>query len=299
MGNLSASYDVDMALKYGVEVAALYNKLEYLARYTTREDGYCWRTAEELEKEIGLSKKQQALAIKKLENAGLIYTKVTYIQGTQKRSKHFFVVGTSNPESYQTSLSEIPESNQTAITESYQTSLSVSAESNFLYNNNQTVINKHNNIKEKNIKEKPIKHKYGEYNNVLLSDADLEKLKAELPNSYLDYIERVSGYMQSTGKKYKDHLATIRNWARNDQKKGYSNGYSKPNYSQPAQPKKEETEEEIQKRQHEQYLKLCEAFGWNPDDDFEEVEEKSPEERLREIYEEQERVREGRKREWT
>ena len=167
MGNLSASYDVDMALKYGVEVAALYNKLEYLARYTTREDGYCWRTAEELEKEIGLSKKQQALAIKKLENAGLIYTKVTYIQGTQKRSKHFFVVGTSNPESYQTSLSEIPESNQTEITESYQTSLSESAESNFLYNNNQTVINKHNNIKEKNKKEKPIKHKYGEYNNVL------------------------------------------------------------------------------------------------------------------------------------
>ena len=84
-----------------------------------------------------------------------------------------------------------------------------------------------------------------------------------------------------------------------DNKNGQqNNGYSQPNYSQPAQPKKEETEEEIQKRQHEQYLKLCEAFGWNPDEDFEEVEEKSPEERLREIYEEQERVREGRKREW-
>lgn len=79
----------------------------------------------------------------------------------------------------------------------------------------------------------------------------------------------------------------------------YSTGYSKPNYSQPAQPKKEETEEEIQKRQHEQYLRLCEEFGWDPDADVEEVEEKSPEERLREIYEEQERVREGRKREWT
>ena len=57
----------------------------------------------------------------------------------------------------------------------------------------------------------------------------------------------------------------------------YSTGYSKPsysqqNYSQPVQPKKEETEEEIQKRQHEQYLRLCEAMGVDPDaeidDDF-------------------------------
>jgi DNA-binding transcriptional regulator GbsR (MarR family) len=269
MGNLSASYDVDMALKYGVEVAALYNKLEYLARYTTREDGYCWRTAEELEKEIGLSKKQQALAIKKLENAGLIYTKVTYIQGTQKRSKHFFVVGTSSPESYQTSLSEIPESNQTEISESYQTSLSESAESNFLYNNNQTVINKHNNIKEKNKKEKPIKHKHGEYNNVLLSDAEFEKLKAEFPNDYQSRIERLSGYMQSTGKSYKDHLATIRNWARRDNNNGYSKpSYSQRNYSQPVQQKREETEEERQQRVHEQYLRAMEAFGIDPNEKF-------------------------------
>ena len=78
--------------------------------------------------------------------------------------------------------------------------------------------------------------------------------------------------------------------------KGNTNTYNAP---QPQQKPHEETEEEINKRQQEQYLKLCEAFGWNPDEDFEEVEEKSPEERLREIYEEQERVREGRKREWT
>lgn len=146
-------------------------------------------------------------------------------------------------------------------------------------------------------KEKPIKHKHGEYNNVMLSDAEFEKLKAEFPNDYQSRIERLSGYMQSTGKSYKDHLATIRNWARRDN----NNGYSQPSYSQRnySQPKKEETEEEIQKRQHDQYLRLCEEFGWDPDADVEEVEEKSPEERLRELYEEQERVREGRKREWT
>lgn len=284
MGNLSASYDVDMALKYGVEVAALYNKLEYLARYTTREDGYCWRTAEELEKEIGLSKKQQALAIKKLENAGLIYTKVTYIQGTQKRSKHFFVVGTSNPESYQTSLSENPESNQTEISESYQTSLSESAESNFLYNNNHTVINKHNNIKKERKKENSFDEILKDVENSDLKELYIEyiKMRKLIKKPMTDralrmLMKKVNDLEPNSIDRQKKLLenAIVSNWLSVYPLKDngtYSACYSKPNYSQPAQPKKEETEEEIQKRQHEQYLRLCEAMGVDPDaeidDDF-------------------------------
>lgn len=64
---------------------------------------------------------------------------------------------------------------------------------------------------------KKVKHKYGEYKNVLLTDEELEKLKNEYPD-YLDRIERLSSYVESTGKKYKSHYATIRNWARNDKK---------------------------------------------------------------------------------
>lgn len=63
---------------------------------------------------------------------------------------------------------------------------------------------------------KPARHKYGEYNNVLLSDEELEKLKAEFPADYQERIERLSSYVASTGKSYKNHLATIRNWARKD-----------------------------------------------------------------------------------
>lgn len=65
----------------------------------------------------------------------------------------------------------------------------------------------------------PKRHKYGEYKNVLLSDEDLEKLKSELPDTYQDYIERLSAYIASKGAKYKNHLATIRNWARGDKEK--------------------------------------------------------------------------------
>ena len=71
--------------------------------------------------------------------------------------------------------------------------------------------------------ERPRKHKYGEYKNVLLTDDELEKLKAEYAD-YLDRIERLSSYIASTGKAYKSHYATIRNWARADAEKGRSNG---------------------------------------------------------------------------
>ena len=58
------------------------------------------------------------------------------------------------------------------------------------------------------------KHKYGEYKNVLLTDDELEKLKTEFPQDWQERIESLSGYLASTGKKYKNHLATIRVWAR-------------------------------------------------------------------------------------
>ena len=60
------------------------------------------------------------------------------------------------------------------------------------------------------------RHKYGEYQNVLLSDSDMEKLKKEFPTDWEDRIENLSSYMESHGKTYKNHLATIRCWARKD-----------------------------------------------------------------------------------
>ena len=65
---------------------------------------------------------------------------------------------------------------------------------------------------------KPVKHKYGEYQNVLLTDDELQKLKTEY-SDYEQRIENLSSYVASTGKRYKSHYATIRNWARKDAEK--------------------------------------------------------------------------------
>ena len=67
---------------------------------------------------------------------------------------------------------------------------------------------------------KSVRHKYGQYKNVLLTDEDMAKLQEEFPHDYSDRIERLSEYMASTGKSYKNHLATIRNWAKKDKPQG-------------------------------------------------------------------------------
>ena len=62
-----------------------------------------------------------------------------------------------------------------------------------------------------------MRHQHGAYKNVLLTDDEFEKLKKEFPD-WESRIERLSEYMASTGKTYKNHLATIRSWARRDKK---------------------------------------------------------------------------------
>ena len=67
----------------------------------------------------------------------------------------------------------------------------------------------------KSAPKKPVKHKHGEYSNVLLTDDEFGKLQEEFPDC-AERIERLSSYIASTGKAYKSHYATIRNWARKD-----------------------------------------------------------------------------------
>lgn len=93
---------------------------------------------------------------------------------------------------------------------------------------------------------KPVKYKYGEYKNVLLTDEELEKLKTEY-SDFEERIERLSSYVASTGKVYKSHYATIRNWARKDAETKTTNG---PAYHKPS--KADELEE---------FYKMAADFG--------------------------------------
>jgi hypothetical protein len=67
---------------------------------------------------------------------------------------------------------------------------------------------------------------------VLLTDEELAKLQKQFGRELPAYIERLSGYIASTGKKYKSHYATIRNWASRDVKqqptRPQARGYGAP-----------------------------------------------------------------------
>ena len=71
--------------------------------------------------------------------------------------------------------------------------------------------------KTKNKKE-IIKEKFGEFENVLLSVDELQKLKSKLGAETESYIERLSSYIASSGKRYKSHYATILSWTQKDAK---------------------------------------------------------------------------------
>lgn len=56
---------------------------------------------------------------------------------------------------------------------------------------------------------------YGSYENVLLTEQELAALQADYQD-WAERIERLSSYMESTGKTYQNHAATIRLWASKD-----------------------------------------------------------------------------------
>lgn len=85
-------------------------------------------------------------------------------------------------------------------------------------------------IKERDTGQPSVSRRYGLYGNVFLTDKDMEKLRDEFPSDYDRRIEELSEYMASKGKTYRNHLATIRSWARRDAARSYA---EKPVQSRP------------------------------------------------------------------
>ena len=76
--------------------------------------------------------------------------------------------------------------------------------------------------KERELKKGQPAPAFGRYENVFLSDTELAELQADFPTVWQEDIERLSEYMASTGRTYKNHAATIRRWAAEDLRKANS-----------------------------------------------------------------------------
>lgn len=89
----------------------------------------------------------------------------------------------------------------------------------------------HESSPTQNCESRGTKIKHGTFNNVMLTSAELEKLKQMYPDCG-DRINRLSEYIESKGAKYKSHYATIISWAKQDKKNGkaVADTSSEPNW---------------------------------------------------------------------
>lgn len=72
---------------------------------------------------------------------------------------------------------------------------------------------------------------YGKYQNVRLTEEEYHKLKDKLQSHTDTMIEKLSRYIKSSGKYYKDHYVTILNWYEEDKEKlRHKGGNKKMNY---------------------------------------------------------------------
>ena len=81
-----------------------------------------------------------------------------------------------------------------------------------------------------NGKKAPVRHKFGAYQNVLLSDEERAALERDFPLDLSERIERLSEYMASSGRTYKSHAATLRVWARRDDTERKVVSFGKPQF---------------------------------------------------------------------
>ena len=160
------------------------------------KDGYCWATSGYFAELYGITREHISRCISHLKMCDYVEVEVDKCNGNSRKI-------------YLTGL---------VIKKSQGCDLKITQNNISNYNKPSKDNNSVKKEKEKG-KEKPARYEYGRYNNVLLSDIELEALKSEFPSDWQVRIDRLSEYCESTGKIYKNHLATIRNWARRDEEK--------------------------------------------------------------------------------
>ena len=77
------------------------------------------------------------------------------------------------------------------------------------------------------------KHRFGGFSNVILTQEEYDEWLKQCPKAEF-YIERLSEYIENTGKKYANHLATMRKWWLDDKTKESVRSYDLDEHTQRA-----------------------------------------------------------------
>ena len=183
------------------------------------DKGFCWATNDYFSDLYNVNKETISRWISELIKYGYLTREIVYKEGTNQIINRYLRI---NQYPIDEIINRYPQKNQYPLDENVNNPIDEKVKEN-----NTFINNTFNNTKEyieskpspKKSKPKSTRHKYGEYENVLLTDEQFEKLKTEFPDDWKERIERVSEYCELSGKKYKNYLAVIRVWARKDKQK--------------------------------------------------------------------------------
>ena len=154
----------------------------------------CFASNQYLAEFFDLSKDRISKLISGLKNKGYITVELSYKEGTYEVDKRIIK---ANPSSY--------------FCLGGSTHLEGGGENNDYITNNYNINNNNKTSKKKTTKE--VRHKYGEFKNVLLSDKDLEKLKAEYGEELVEkYIKKMDEWIELNGRRYKNYYLALRQW---------------------------------------------------------------------------------------
>ena len=210
---LASEHSINAKLLYGL----LLNRTQLSQKSGwVSEDGnvYVIYTIKQMADDLNRSERTVKTALNELENAGLI-TRVR--QGWNRANRIFLQI----PDGVQ--LSSPPEGNF------YPMEVQKSSP---CIGQSLPPSKKEQEYMDSSKKEKGAfsRRRYGEYQNVFLSDQQYADLQTAYPGKYEEYINRLSVYMTSNGKHYASHYATIRKWLDEDTKaqagKNYDSEYT-------------------------------------------------------------------------
>ena len=173
-------------LMYG-EITALTNKT-----------GECWATNNYFANLYGVHKNVVSGWISSLEKQGYLTKKIIYKENSNEIDKRILCINLK----------------VNSINEKIDTPLNEKIKDNSTSMNSTSMNNKENIIKENSEKSEIQKNKFGSFENILLSEIELEKLKEFYDDKLDEAIEFLSESIEARGYKYKSHYAVLgkRQW---------------------------------------------------------------------------------------
>ena len=177
----------------------LAGEYEYWDDREELEDGYFYTTVENVEKNTTLTKYQQAQALSKLIEYNLVDVQLKgipakrYIKLNEEQILKLF----------SKQKIDVPDNKKSKnLTARSQKTLQQEVKKLDGNNNKEIIINNNN---------KDIKHHHGEYQHVLLTDKEYEKLQQDFSNCD-ELIKYLDEYIEMKGYKAKNHNLAIRKW---------------------------------------------------------------------------------------